>query len=269
MKPINQFFHLLKYLCTASWWILVLPMAFIVQPMISVLSTSSFSSLMLQTSGVGMMCMMPMLLASMIFAPELFLRMNFTTPQTQQMAAAYSMDFLVTRPLDKPVIFSARYTFYWAALLVPCLVMIGLTFTNPSLTVNIPTKNSEEIAFFSSNLPNAEVTEKSEHRTTLHSPTGRVHLAVSMILLSAGFAAMWPPFVIWLSRQRFRNWIFWIVFLGGMLGMQLSPIFMRSRFWETGLFLIQGHVLISCLALGFLIFFGFHAARRGTLGDCR
>jgi len=146
-------------------------------------------------------------------------------------------------------------------------VLIGLTFANPSLNVNVPNKNSETIAFFSSSLPNAEVSEKSEHGTTIHSPTGRIHLALSMILLSAAFAAIWPPFVIWLLRQRFRIWIFWIVFLGGMLGLQLTPIFMRSHLLETGLFMIQGHFLVSCLVLGVWVIFGFHVARRGALGS--
>jgi len=265
MKPNNQFFHLIKYLCTASWWIWMMPLAFAVQPAVSLLMGSSFSSLSVQSAGLGMLCVMPMMLATMVFAPQIFTGMNYTTPQTQQMAAAYSNDFLLTRPLDKPVVFSARYTFYFCALSLPLVILLFLAFTKPGLTMDVPAKSSEAVTFYSSHLPDANVTQKSEHRVTIHSPKGRVYLVLSMILVSLAFVSFWPPFVIWLSRRRFQKWIFWTVFMGGLLGLQMLPIFLWGRFLEKGLFLIQSHLVVSCVMLGVLVFLGFRAARRGML----
>ncbi len=265
MKPNDQFFHLFGYLCKASWWIWMMPLAFALQPAVSLMLDSSFSSLNLQSTGLGMLCMMPMMLATMVFAPEIFSGMNYTTPQTQQIAAAYSNDFLLTRPLDKPVVFSARYAFYFCALSLPLLILLTLAFTKPGLTMDVPVKNIESVTFYSSHLPDAEVTNKSEHTVAIHSPKGRVLLALSMALVSLAFISFWPPFVMWLSRQRFHKWIFWIVFMGGLLGLQMLLIFRWGRFLEEVLFLIQGHLVVSCMILGVLVFLGFRAARRAML----
>jgi hypothetical protein len=269
MKPNNQFFHLFKYLSTASWWIWMMPLTFAVQPAVSLLLGTGSSSLSVHALGLGMLCMMPMLLATMVFAPEIFCGMHYTTPQTQQMAAAYSNDFLLTRPVDKPVVFSARYAFYFCALSLPLVILFSLAFIKPSLKMEVPAKSIETVTFYSSHLPDAMVTQKSEYRVTIHSPNGRVYLVLSMIVTSLAFISLWPPFVIWLSRRRFQKWIFWTVLMGGLLGMQMLPLFLWGRFLEKGLFLIQSHLLVSCVMVGVLAFLGFRAALRGMLDVSR
>jgi hypothetical protein len=254
MNTKQQFLHFLKFHIAASPWIWFIPIILTFQPAISVLTGSSNDSLALSsTSALAFMCMIPMLFAAFVFKPEVLADMNYTSPQTQTMARAYSMDFILTRPVDRPVFFASRFALYTMVILIPLIFVIGVSYLRPSLSVRIPEKNTEIIEFYKARLPDAQVVPVSKTLVSVESPHGRVGFVTVMALTAMAASAIWPVFLCSIARLRWRYWIYWSVFVTGMIAIPLSLLINR-RMLEAMLLFLQSHMVLSALVVVMLLF---------------
>lgn len=236
MKPLQQFLTLLRFHATASPWIWIFPVAFGLQPCIMMMVGDNWRDLAISLSSAPMLWMTPVLVAVFIFTPELFAGVRSTTPQTQQQVQSFSAEFLLTRPVDRSVLFQARVALYWILVLLPVVLLLALAIWRPAVNIEVPLKPPGSGAIYLENLPGATITRTTKSTMVITSPTGRLAIAGCVSLLAIGLAAFWQSFVFFISRLRFARPIFWAVFMIGIAGTPWLMIGHHNRrHWLEGL----------------------------------
>lgn len=217
MKPLQQFLALYRYNAFASPWIWVFPVTFGVQPCMMLMMGSTMSSLTLLLGSVSMLLILPIMVAAFVFAGDKLLAGTpGLTPQTSQQIQTFAGDFLLTRAVDRPVVFQSRMALYWTLILVPLVAVIGLTLWRPELSLSVPLKAPSTASLYLAHLPGAVVSKTTEHSQVITSPYGRVVLAGVLALIGAASAAFAPILIYAILPLRWRKWIFWILFTGAV-----------------------------------------------------
>lgn len=260
MKPHQQFLALYRYNVFASPWIWVFPLTFGIQPCVMLLISSSVSSLSFLMGSSSVLMILPMMVAAFVFAGEKLLAGTpGMTPQTYQQIQTFAGDFLLTRAVDRSVVFQSRMALYWTLILVPLVVVIGLTMWRPELSLSVPVKDPTNANFYLGHLPGAVVKKTTTGTQVITSPHGRVALAGAVSLIGAAIAALAPMIVYAILPFRFRKWVFWGAFIGAvflpilMIGNASGRIggFERLALW------IMNNVMVSAMVVSALIAVGF------------
>jgi hypothetical protein len=213
MKPPRQFLALFRYNAFASPWIWVFPFTFGLQPGLSLMSRATWYSLETFLAPLTIFGFLPMMIAAFVFAGErLFTGTPGLTTQTYQQIQTFAGEFLLTRAVDRPVVFRSRFTLYWTLILLPLLLVLGLTILRPEISLSVPLKSPEKAEWYLSQLPGATVTRTTETTKVISAPHGRVGLGVAIVLLGAACATVWPAFIYAILPLRWRKVIFWGLF---------------------------------------------------------
>ena len=215
MKPLPQYFALLRYHLFASPWIWVFPLVLGLQPSLMNM-TRSGSWGAAEFVSMTPLSMLPMMLAAFIFAGEKLLGGTpGLTPQTYQQIQTFAGEFLFTRAVDRSIVFRARLTVYWTLILLPLLVLVGVMAWRPELTVTVPSKAQDQVQFYLAQLPGASLAETANKGLQkVVSPHGWVSFGMVTALVGAAMAAVWPMIVYVIMPLRFRKWIFWGLLIG-------------------------------------------------------
>jgi hypothetical protein len=251
MKPLPQFFALLRYHLFASPWIWVFPFAFGLQPVILLAATPSWRSLGVVISSVPMIFVGQLMVVSFVFAVEkMFVGNSWLTAQTHQQVQTFSGDFLLTRAIDRSVLFKARTALYWMLVLLPFVILLTVVLWKPALEIEMPLKAPNHADFYLTHLPGAEITKTTKSTQVVTSPYGNVVLAAAMTLAGAAAATFWQTVLYLILRLRFRKVIFWGFFMGGIM---TGPFLVRSGsgssvgILETALVWSMNHLVLSAL----------------------
>lgn len=273
MNSRQQFLALFRYLSFSSPWIWIFPVSFGVQPAIMFAVDTAWGSLGVPLASTAMLFTVPLIIAAFVFAPErYFSGTPGLTPQTNQQIQTYSGDFLLTRAIDRPVLFRSRTALFWALVLLPCALLFAVASWRPSLSVELPLKSPAIAEYYLQNLPGAEVVRTTKSTRVIASPRGKLALATGLSLASVCAAAAAQFAIYALLPLRWRKWIFWALSLGGMLFLQSISIplfggrFFGARWpggqtsWiEVGVLWMGRHlgaslVLVAVCALGACLF---------------
>lgn len=253
MKSLPQFFALLRFHACASPWIWVFPVTLGIQPFISLMSRDNWGDLTIALLGFSIMWITPLMLAAMVFTPEMFGGMQGTTLQTQQMAQMSSAEFLMTRAVNRPMVFRSQAALYWILVLLPVVVLLTLAAFRPSLSIEIPLKPPGASAMYLQNLPGATVAKTTKTTEVITSPTGRIAIAGTMALASVLFAAFGQGFVFAINRFKFKRWIFYTVFIGGIVGSPVQMFFRLDHSFESLVFYILNHPIAAVGLTGLFV----------------
>jgi hypothetical protein len=265
MKPFQQFFALLRFQASAAvplllgpilgWW-----------PCIYLMSGDNWWGLSHPIFCVTYLLLISMLMAMFTFAPELRAGMPGTTLQPQQNLQGFSADFLLTRAIDRPVVFHARAALFWILILFPVIGMLGLAAWKPAISIEVPLNPPGVGTMYLETLPGASVTKTTKTTETITSPAGRFAIAWVMGLFAVVLAAFCQGFVFAINGLKFKRWIFYTVLYGGIFGATSVPLWGQVR-PENLVFLILKHPLaaVGLTGLGVAAAWAFSAARAKTI----
>lgn len=226
MKPSQQFFALLRYQSSASPWIWLIPIAFGIQPVLILSMGSNWNSLMMPMTSLTMLAVSPIMVASFVFAAEkMFAGSAGLTAQTNVQAQSYSPDFLLTRAIDRPILFRARSVLYWVLVILPFLVLLGMAIWKPAMEIEMPLKQPNRAEYYLSHLQGAEIVKTTKSTQVVASAHGNIGLAASMILFCLAAAAIWQAVVFSILKLPFRKFIVFGVFFASIGS---GPFLMRS-----------------------------------------
>jgi hypothetical protein len=267
MKPTQQFFALLRYHVLASPWIVLIPLAFGVQPVLILSMGSNWNSLMTPMSSLTMLTVTPIFVASLVFAAEkIFAGTPGTTAQTNLQSQSYSPDFLLTRAIDRPILFRARSVVYWLLIILPFLVLLGMAIWKPALEIEMPLKLPNRAEYYLSHLPGAEIVKTTKSTQVVGSSYGNIGLAASMILFCLAAAAIWQAVVFSILKLPFRKVIVFGVFFASIAS---GPFLMRRggdatiSNSEVAVIWVMNHFLVSAvIVLGLAVASYFYCAAR-------
>jgi len=217
------------------------------------MSRGTWRDLSVPLSGASMMWITPMIFAASVFIPELFVGMQGTTPQTQQMAQSFSTEFLLTRAVDRPAVFRARAALYWVLILIPVLVLLALAAWRPSISIEVPLKPPGSGAVYLQSLPGAAVAKTTKATEIITSPTGRLAIAGVLALVAVWFASFWQGLVFAIARLKFKRWIFYTVFIGGIASPMLLVFVDQGRSLENPIFFILNHPIAAVGITGLFV----------------
>ena len=209
------------------------------------------------------MWMIPMMVAAFVFTPELWTGMQDSSLQAQQNLQGFSPDFLLTRAVDRPVVFHARAALFWILVLLPAIILLGLAAWKPSISIEAPLNPPGAGTVYLEALPGASVTKTTKSTETITSPTGRLAIAGVMVLLSAVCATFWQVFFFAIISLKFKRWIFYTV----VIGMIASPFLMigsgHGQSLENLILLILRHPIAAAGIVGIFVAaaWAFSAAR--------
>jgi|GEM_PF-6155314 len=262
MKPLQQFFALLRFQAFASPGIWIFPVAFSFGPCISLMSGDTWWGLSLPLSSSTMLFMIPMMIAAFVFIPELWTGMTGANQQAQQNLQGCSADFLLTRAVDRPVVFRARATLYWILILLSAVILLALASRKPSVSMEVPLKPPGAGMVYLETLPGAFVAKATESTETIFLPAGRLAIAGTLVLLSIACSAFWQGFVFAISGLKFKRWIFF----AAVIGVSCSPFVLLAggnHFLENLVFLILKHPVAAVGLTGIFVAaaWAFSAAR--------
>jgi hypothetical protein len=215
-----------------------------------------------------MMWMLPMLVAMTWFTPELSGISPGTCVQAKQNFQGFSPDFLLTRAIDRPMVFRARGALFWIVVLLPAIVLLALAAWKPAISIEVPLQPPGAGAVYLETLTGASITKTNKTTEVITSPTGRLVIAGTMGLLSIVFASFWQGFFFAIQGLKFKRWIFFAVVVAA-IG---SPFLMivgvgRSHSLENLIFLILRHPIaaVGLTGLGVAAAWVFSAARAKTI----
>ena len=262
MKPLQQFFALLRFQFFATPRLWIFPVAFSFQPYFSLMSGDHWWGLSSALLGSNMLFMIPMMLAAFVFTPELWTGMTGATLQTQQNLQGCSADFLLTRAVDRPAVFRARAALFWIFVLLPAIFLLGLAAWRPSVSIDVPLKPPGAGMVYLETLASASVTKTTSYAQTISLPTGRLAIVGTLVLLSIACSAFWQGFVFAISGFKFKRWIFG----AAVIGVIASPFLMlsgRSRSLENLVFHILKHPIVAVVLTAIFVAaaWAFSAAR--------
>ena len=241
MKPTQQFLALLRFQAFASPRIWIFPVAFSIQPCFSfMIGDTWWGGLFLPLSSSTMLFMIPMMVAAFVFTPELWTGMAGANLQAQQNLQGCSADFLLTRAVDRPVVFRARAALFWILVLLPAIFLLAVALRWPSVSIEVPLKPPGAGRVFLETLAGASVTKTTSYAETIFSPTGRLAIIGTLMLLSIACSAFWQGFVFAISGLKFKRWIFFSAFVG-VIGFPFLMFAGRNSPLETPVFLILKH----------------------------
>jgi hypothetical protein len=267
MKSSQQFSALFRYHALASPWIWLVPIAFGLQPAFLILIGANWVSLTLPMTSLMMMTASPLMVASFVFAADkIFLGTPGLTTQTNQQAQTYSSDFLLTRAIDRPILFRARSVLYWLLVGLPFLLLLALAIWRPALQIEMPLKSPNHAEYYLSHLPGAEIIKTTKSTQVVGSPYGNIGLAVSMVMFGLAAAAIWQAVVYLIVKLPFRKFIVFGVFMGSIAG---GPFLMRrgsdtsiSNPEATVIWVMNHQILCAAIVLGLAAASYFFCAAR-------
>jgi len=267
MKTSQQFFALLRYHATASPWLWFVPFAFGMQPLLIISMGSNWNSLVMPTTSLMMLTVSPIIVASYVFAADrIFLGAPGSAMPAPQHAQSYSSDFLLTRAIDRPVLFQARTVLFWILIILPFLALLGLAIWRPAMEIELPLKLPNRAEFYLSHLPSADIAKTTKSTQIVTSPYGNIALAASMILFCLAASAIWQAVVFAILKLPFRKIIvFGVFFCGIVAGPFLMPRSSDSTVSnpETAVIWVMNHFAISALiVLGLALASYFFCAAR-------
>jgi len=254
MKPLPQFFALLRYHLFSSPWIWLFPYVFGLQPSLIAMNGSGRWSVA-ELAALTSLSMLPWMLAAFIFAGEKLLGGTpGLTTQTYQQIQTFAGEFLLTRAVDRPMVFRAKLAMYWMFILVPLLVLVVSMAWRPELTVSVSSKTQAEVQFYLTQLPGASLTAADRGAQAVSSPRGWLTFGLAMAFAGAAISAVCPLIIYAIMPLRFRKWIFWGLFA---IVAALPVALIRSGFGKVGAierggFWTMNHLAI-CAGVAFVL----------------
>lgn len=218
-------------------------------------------------SSLTLLTAAPLLVASMIFAAEkMFVGAAGLTTQTNQHVQSYSADFLLTRAIDRPILFRARAVLYWILIGLPLLVLLVLTIWRPALQIEMPLKAPNHADYYLSHLQGAEIIKTTSSTQVVGTPYGNVELAVTMVMFGLAAAAIWQAVVFCILKVPFRRFIVMGVFMGSiaagpfLIGRSIDGSISRSE--ATIIWAMNHPVVCGVMVLGLTVAGYFFCAAR-------
>jgi hypothetical protein len=218
MNTTKQFWALFKFQASINPFIWVMPIAFGVPLLLPfILSHQDFHSSFSLLLGNQNMFFIG-IFGAMILAPERFQfgAANFTT-------AYYGSEFILTRAIDRPVLYRAKAaTLYLLILSLPCVAVVN-SLRNPDLVVDEPTKTVQQACI--SHVPGSALRlskwDRHDRPSLIAIPRGNVLVAewqlavflVAAIILQLSILALYP--------FKYGKLVFWVFFFG----LILVPLF--------------------------------------------
>jgi hypothetical protein len=267
MKPFQQFFALLRFQAFAAPRLWIFPIAFGIQPCISLMSSDTWHGLTAAIASSGLMWMAPMMVAAFVFTPDLWTGMQGTRVQAQENVQGVSADFLLTRAFDRPMVFRARAALFWILVLFPVIVLLGLAAWKPSISIEVPLQPPSVGTAYLETLPGASVTKTTKTTETITSPAGRLAIAGVMGLFAVVLAIFCQGFVFAINGLKFKQWIFFPVFIVVPVSYPCLLIWRHGHSLENLILLILKHPLaaVALTGLGVAAAWAFSAARAKTI----
>jgi len=216
------------------------------------MSGDTWWGLSLPLSSSTMLIMIPMMVAAFVFTPELWTGMTGATQQSQQNLQGCSLDFLLTRAVDRSVVFRARAALFWILVLLLAILLLALASWWPSVSIQVPLKPPGAGMVYLETMPGAAVTKTTSFAETIFLPTGRLAIVGTLVLLSIACSAFWQGFVFAISGLKFKRWLFYAALIG-MIGFPFLMLRGRSRSLEALVFLILKHPVAAVGIVGVFV----------------
>lgn len=199
------------------------------------------------------------MLASFLFSQNILTQNKWTTPQTQRMSMAMSLEFLLTRPVDRLATFWSRNILYWIMVLLPLSIWIVIAVINPSLTLEVTEKAGGTMAktnYYLNHIPGSEVLKSASNgNATIYAAHGtlwlKLSIASSLIIISMFYHAL----LLTLAQYRYAKVIFWSVFALCILIPALLDVYRASHILEAVIFFPIEHFYIALALFAVLLAF--------------
>lgn len=228
MKTPSQFWTLFRFHAFASPWIWVMPLA---MGFLGFFGANRFyGDLSTVLVFFNQLFWMPLLIAAMAFLPEFFLSGSWTTPQTQQQVQTYGADFMLTRAVDRSLVFRVRGILFWCIIMIAVASWIIVALFNPGfdLLLSAHTGAATQAQYYLHHLPGSFVAKTAENGDlTIRAPMGNFEIKVLMGIATLGVSALWLVLLPLVARLSNRQWIYRGVFLTVIVAAPLLSILVR------------------------------------------
>lgn len=229
MKTPSQFWTLFRFHALASPWIWFMPLVLGFQGFIG--PTHFYGDLNTALIFFNQLSWIPLMLAAMIFLPEFFLGGAWTTVQTQQQVQSFGADFVLTRAVDRPSVFRARGALFWCIIGVSIVSWIVAAAFTPGFTLELSSRSgaAQNAAYYLQHLPGSFIEKTAQNGdVTIKAPFGNLQIKVLMGATALFMSMAWVILLPLVSRLPHRRWIYWGMFVVGILGVSFLPILGRS-----------------------------------------
>jgi hypothetical protein len=247
MTPAKQFWALLKFQTTVNPSLLIMPIIFGVPLFLPLLMDfgihvqgyhpglySLFTNQNLFFVGI---------FGAAILAPE-----KFQFGSSMATANFYGTEFLLTRAIDRPILYRVKAVFlYLLVLLFPVIAILN-SARSPDIVVNEYSKAVQQLCLASvpgSTLLPAE--SKKQNPSLISLPRGNVLAAEWQAWVFLITAIMLQLLILALYPFKYAKWVFWPVFFG----LILVPLFDithlgkgQPTIYEELFFLFAGHQIL-------------------------
>jgi hypothetical protein len=206
MNPAKQFWTLFKFQATVNPFIWFMPVAFGAPLMINLTFSGSYHPNLASLLSVQNLFFVG-ILGAIALVPERF--------QFGANTAAWSSgtEFLLTRAVDRPVLFRSKAAFMY--LLVLLLPLVGLihAFSHPDLVIHEYSSQSQQLCL--SQLPGSALQADPErgHSPLILIPGGNVIMEAWHVWQFIGCTLVTQMLILTLHPFRFRILIFYALFL--------------------------------------------------------
>ncbi len=173
----------------------------------------------------------PLILAAMIFLPEFYLGGAWTTAQTQQQVQTFGADFILTRAVDRASVFRARGALFWCIIGAAVVSWIVAAAFKPGFTLELSSRSGavQNAAYYLQHLPGSFIEKTAQNGdVTIKAPFGNLQLKLLMGATAFFISTVWLVLLPLISRLSHRRWVYWGMFMIGVLGLSFLPILGRS-----------------------------------------
>jgi hypothetical protein len=213
MTRTRQFFALFKFQTTINPFIWFVPIAFMT-PLVLPLLIGHISddyhpgfSLLLSNQNMFLIG----IFGAMILAPE-----KFQLGATQMVSTFYGSEFILTRAIDRPVVYRAKAAILYVLILVlPCLGILN-ALRQPDLVVGESAAAVQQACL--SNLPGSDLEsakwDRHGHHSLIAIPRGNVLVAEWQLWVFIVAALVMQVAIMILYPFKYGRILFWAFFFG-------------------------------------------------------
>lgn len=212
MNPCKQFWTLLKFQTSINPFIIFMPLVF---------ATPLYIKYFTGSIGHDYHPSLDLLLSNQNLFFVGFIGIMLLAPEVFQFGGANAMwsngtEFLLTRAVDRPLLFRARATFFYLLILIIPLGSLLTALKNPDLKISEYNKVLHQQVLDQIPGSVAAPVDKDGRTTVISVPNGNV-LVESWHLWVFAFTAIGTQVLLFLIYPlKYRKVIFWVVYLGAL-----------------------------------------------------
>ena len=221
MNKTKQFLALLKFQTTINPFIWFMPLAFgmpFFLPLFMVSFPKEYHSSLSTVFMSNQNLFFVGIFGAMVMAPE-----KFQMAATNMVSAYYGGEFILTRAIDRPVLYRAKAAvLYLLVLILPCLAVAN-SLRSPDLIVSESSKQIQHQCL--ATVPGSTITpakpEKKIWESLITIPRGNVLVAEWQLWVMLIAALTLQLFILILYPFKYGKIIFWVLYFG----LILVPLF--------------------------------------------